>query len=632
MRSDDIMMTAEELRLRARKRRIWFSLLLLLLLLLALGIFAGRPIGGAIKAWQSRRHAARVVPLLEKQQWTDARNEALAAYQLRPNEPEAIRAVARYLSRTRQHQALEFWEQLAKQQALTREDLRDEATAALASGETGRAAPIVKSLVDRKDAGPLDWFLATQLALQKGNRDEAHSYLQKIHSTPSATEREQLQATVAELTIPPGDGSDSVRYRADAFDRLEKLGRGKGEVALDALVLLAQRALSGRESEAESRTEKVEKKSEVGSQMSDVELANALENHPLAKAPHKLLALDLQIHADRSQKDSLVSRGIADWKNSDTESLAALATWLNSKGEHQRNLDAIPLEKALQTRELFLQHVDALGALGRWSDIRQLLEGERFSLDPVIQRMYLARCYAQLGEKTASSNNWQRAFEAARNDVQKLLSLGDYAEKNDALDIAENAYNAATTEMPKLRMAQQGRLRVAQAQRDTKKIHAVLAEMLKLWPNDTAIQNDEAYTRLLLISSPQSQDVGKTVEAAVPAAESKGQAGDTPATTTEEIIAIEKLAEELVRREPASLPHRTLLALTLLKQNRPVAALDVYSNINVGQNALSPSALAIHAAVLAANDRHDDARNEIQQVRLDQLLPEEQAATADLRQ
>jgi hypothetical protein len=48
-------------------------------------------------------------------------------------------------------------------------------------------------------------------------------------------------------------------------------------------------------------------------------------------------------------------------------------------------------------------------------------------------------------------------------------------------------------------------------------------------------------------------------------------------------------------------------------------------------SALSPSALAVHAAVLAANGRRDDARLEIAQAPLDKLLPEEQAATADFR-
>jgi hypothetical protein len=37
------------------------------------------------------------------------------------------------------------------------------------------------------------------------------------------------------------------------------------------------------------------------------------------------------------------------------------------------------------------------------------------------------------------------------------------------------------------------------------------------------------------------------------------------------------------------------------------------------------------AAVLNANDWHDDARSEIQQALLEKLLPEEQAGTANLR-
>ena len=121
-----------------------------------------------------------------------------------------------------------------------------------------------------------------------------------------------------------------------------------------------------------------------------------------------------------------------------------------------------------------------------------------------------------------------------------------------------------------------------------------------------AIQNDEAYTRLLLLPNDSS--------------------------ISDELIAIEHLAEELVRREPASLPHRTLLALVRLKQHRPVAALQVYDGINVAPNALTPSALAVHAAVLNANGQNDAAHEEISHVAVDKLLPEEQAGTANLRE
>jgi hypothetical protein len=303
----------------------------------------------------------------------------------------------------------------------------------------------------------------------------------------------------------------------------------------------------------------------------------------------------------------LISRAIADWKDAEPADVAVLAEWLNGKNEFQKTLDTIPLEKALQSRDLFLRYLDALGALGRWNEIKQLLGSERFPLDPAVQAMYLARCSSQLGEKTAAGNNWRRALEAAGGDVRKLITLAQYAEKNQNAEIAEAAYNDAAATSPKLRVAHDGRLRLAQASRDTKKLHAVLAEMLALWPNDAAIQNDEAYTRLLLLPSANGEE------------------------RVDEINAIEELAEKLVEQNPASLPHRTLLAFTRLKQHRPFAALEVYSNIQIVPNAVSPSALAVHAAVLAANDRRDDARHEIEQAPLDKLLPEEQAGTADLR-
>ena len=143
-------------------------------------------------------------------------------------------------------------------------------------------------------------------------------------------------------------------------------------------------------------------------------------------------------------------------------------------------------------------------------------------------------------------------------------------------------------------------------------MHAVLAEMLKLWPNDTAVQNDEAYTRLLLLRQAGT--------------EHRSQSSDTLA----EAAAIEQTAAALVEREPASLPHRTLLALARLLQNKAAEALAVYEKVQITRQALTPSALAVHAAVLAANGNSVDARTEANQVPADTLLPEEHALIADL--
>ena len=639
-------MTAEEIRLKRSKRRRVIIIAIAIVVVLVTGFFTARPALNAVKAWQARRHAAKAFAYIDNANWLEARKEAFAAYQLRPTEPQSVRAIARFLSRTRQPDALEFWQQLEKLTPLTREDRQDEAAIAIVSGETSRAEIAVQALLESKGADPAGWLLAAQLAIQKGAADDAMSALGKVFNDTNATEQQQLQAVLLELAL--ASGSEAIDARAtDAWSRIEKISRGKSAAALDALVLLARRALSGQKSasgSASSSEEPTARREEptarreaslrpggayapVGGQMSVVDLQHALEAHPLAKAPQKLIALDLVEHVDASRRDELIAQGIAQLKNGDANDLFALATWLNSKKEFEKTVEAIPLEKALLGRELFLQYLDALGGLERWGEIKQLLEGDRYPLDPVVQGMYLARCSAQLGEKAAAENNWQRALEAAAGDPGKLITLGDYAEKNGIVDVAQSAFDNAAIQSPKLRLAQQGRLRLAQRSSDTGKIHAVLADMLKIWPNDDAVQNDEGYMRLLLLSSSsergaRSDQQGESSELLAPSSDLQ--------TPSSELQALSALAEKLVERNPRSLPHRTFLALARLKQNRAADALSVYENITVARGALTPSALAVHAAVLAANGKTEEAKSEVEQIKIDNLLPEERALVEQL--
>ena len=588
MEDRDFIITPEDAQLARRKRRIIVIGSLALVLAILFGVFGTQPTGHAIRAWQARRHAQKAFDFINKEQWSDARSEAMAAYQLSPDQPEALRAVARYLTRLHSIEALDFWKELSRKTSLTRLDVRDEAMIAIIAGDTALADRTVRELIG-SNAEPADWLLAAQLAIQKNLPDEAKLYLAKIVADSRATESEQFRATLLQLSLAANGPSE----RANALTRLGKLAEGKTATSLDALVVVAQDTLSTTIDSSDSI------RNEAG------RLASALENHPLAKAKHKLLAFDLRIHADPTKREQLIARAIADWKDSDPDDCLDLARWLNSKGEYQRAIDSIPLEKAMQSRDLFLQRLDALGGLGRWNEVKQLLRSGRFPLEPFLEAMYLARCNSQLGEQTASANNWQRALEAAAGDGRKLITLAQYAEQNKKADIAEAAFNNAAAIQPRLRLAQDGRLRLAQASRDTKKIHAVLSGMLALWPDDLAIQNDEAYTRLLLC---------------FPAAPE----------TKRHAAAIEKLAEKLVEREPHSLPHRTLLALARLRQGRAEDALRVYSDLQVKQDEVSGSALAVHAAVLGATANLENAKTEAAQLKREQLLPEEQALVESL--
>jgi tetratricopeptide (TPR) repeat protein len=609
---DDIMLTAEELRLRQRKRkRVAVALALVVALVLG-GVFGGRPVLHGIKAWQARRHAARAFEFMEKEQWNEARKEATSAFQLWPNEPEAIRAVARFLSRTRQPQALEFWDRLEKEVALSRADLTDEASIALLAGDDTRAKRAILALLSGKNGAAKagDHLLAAQLAIRQGAPIEAHEALQKVFGDPQATGREKLQAALLENAISEGNEA----WRKDAWSWVKKVSDANDAAGLDALTVVAQSLLT---------SEKIPENFPIA----PLDLAQKLEAHPLARARQKLLGIDLKIHEQKEARDELIAKAIEQWKAGEPDETAALATWLNGKGEFQRQLDAIPLEKAMQWRELFLQHVDALGGLGRWQEIKELLDRDTYPLDPVVQKMYLARCNAQLGEKAASENNWQRALEAARGDPAKLIVLASYAEKNGALEVARAAFEEAAAESPRMRAAHQGRLRLAQGTGETKKIHDVLAEMLTIWPNDPAVQNDEGYTRLLLI--PQRSEVRnqrpehQPTPTDSPKDESAAADNQEPITDNQEVENIERLAADLVQREPTSLPHRTLLALARLRLGKFSEALNAYDQIQVSRGALTPSALAVHAAVLAANGRNEDAAAETRDLDRKRLLPEE---------
>lgn len=606
MSSDDFMLTAEERRLKHQKRRRLIALSLLLVIVIIAGFFGGRPGVNAIKTWQARHHASKALAYIEQENWSNARNEATAAYQLRPTEPESLRAVARFLSRTRQVEALDFWKQLQERQPLTRQDLRDEATIAMIAAEIPQAEAAVGKLT-AQNPEPADWLLAAGVSIDKGVPQNALPALEKIDSR--ATDREKFQAAVLRLSI-----ATTQEQAAKAWSQLEELSHGQSATALDALVVFARRTLSDQRS-ASPRL--------GGDRLPDAAaLSHALETHPLAKAPQKLIALDLLEQIDPTKRESLIERAIAEWKAADPASLIALGTWLNGKGEYQRELDAIPLGKTLQNRELFLLRLDALGTLDRWQEVKELLDNDRFPLEPVVQKMYLARCNAKLGEKVAAENNWQRALEAAAGDPNKLITLGDYAQKNGVLDVADSAYSNAIAEAPKLRAAYQGRLRVGQAGGNTKNIYAVLADMLRVWPNDPAIQNDEAYLQLLLLAEPGSPTSGQEDETP-----SEVSTSNIRLSTLDEI---EELAEKLVQKNPASMPHRTLLALARLRQNRPADALAAYANIEVTPRALTPSALAVHAAVLFASGHHEEAKEEAAQLKPDELLPEERALIADI--
>jgi hypothetical protein len=624
-----------------RARRVRLFILIGIVAACALGVtlyFAAPPIGGAIKAWQSRRVAREAFALIDQKKWNDADAKARDALLLRPTEPEAWRAIARLLSRMGYAaRALEWWKKVDDQHRLTIEDRRDFAGAAITTGELTLAAKQVETLLtQRAGPAPIDIVFAGQVAARQSDPVLALDYGERALADKRAKPYEILSAATLILSV-------TNRYSqpyASAWKQIEDVARDpKDPGSLDALAVLANEqalppmapivgnaSLSLDTSSTSKPTPETQSSDTLtlslaatpppapaGRTMSLAEVANALENHFDARPYHKLLALEVRARQDPILTDQYVADAVERFGNAARlsqlyegsaeladETLVALAAWLNKIGRPAKTLEVLSPARAAQRQDLFLHYLNAVAALQRWNEIKDLLTSERFLIEPVLQHMYLAVAQTHLGSVTGATNEWQRALEVA-NTPEKSLALANYAEQNSVNDIAEAAYSEAIKIAPKNRAGYEGRLRVVLAAGHTAQAQTIAAEIAQLWPDDAAARNQEAYLRLLLGAS------------------------DGAAETAE------REALVLVRKEPRNWLARATLGLARIRLGRNKEALAAIRDLRV-TGVEPPGLLAVRAAILAVNGYEEGARNDARILGAKPLLPEERALIAPLLQ
>src|ERR1700719_222975 len=199
MATDDFVLTPEEIAARKRKRQRIALIALSVLVLIGIGFLVTPAIRHTVHGWQSRKHAKLALALIDQQKWHEARDEASTAYQLRPSEPMAMRAVARLLSRVGQGEALAFWKNLAATVPLTRQDYRDECDIALRTNDLATANDAAEHLLQNVDGKPAaaDFILAAEVAIRKRQFDKATELSGKVFADPNASKRDQLRANIA---------------------------------------------------------------------------------------------------------------------------------------------------------------------------------------------------------------------------------------------------------------------------------------------------------------------------------------------------------------------------------------------------------------------------------------------------
>jgi tetratricopeptide (TPR) repeat protein len=541
-----------------------------------------RPASHLIKEFQARRLAAEASVLMENEQWQKAEDKLQDAFRLSFTEPDVWRTQARLLSRMGQNQeAVLWWQRIADSGPLSMADHRDYASAAVSAHDLTTADEQVRELLaGNANPGSADLAVAASLASVRGYRKSALDDAAKVVADAGAAPRDKLAAaTVVFSNTEPS----SEPYR-QSYDYVVNIARDENQpMSLYALAILSRQAPPT----AAANTSPPDV-------MAPAEIADRLERHPKAHAFHRMLAMELRARVEPGKADQLVENAVQKFSKGDDESLTMLASWLYNRGQYETILKVVPPERAARSRGLFIQRVDALASLKRFSELKDMLLEEHSVVDPSIQHMFLAVVSAKLGEPVVSGNEWDRALESA-DSLQKLLSLASYAEENGALETADAAYGRAIAKQSNLRLAYTARLRLAEALGETGKAHVIAKEIVRLWPDDTATRVHEIYLRLLLDPS------------------------GAQAKTAEEEVA------KIAAKNPWDRASQTTLALARLRQGRMAAALEAAPQPGPGVPA-SP-ALAV---AWAANGWKDKAHEEIKKLATVKLLPEERALIAPL--
>ena len=576
--------TPEEVAARRLKRRLLIGGSVGAVLL-GLGVWQAHPVAGAIKGWQARRAAAEALRLLDANQPEPAVGKLQDAMILRGMDPEVERAAAVFLTRIGHgREAIGFWKQVEAGRPLTHDEQRDFAADSLVADDLAGAGQRLRAAWPEGMPGsPADWALGMRIASQAREGATATALARRLADPQAAnvSARQRLEAAVTLLAAgDPADRETGERtLRALADD-------GESAEGLDALVLLLRQS-----AQAITSVRAQERAVPEATTRELLALAARVDAHPQVQTAQRLAAVEARIAAQPPERARLIQGAVERYRHSeDNNVLAALASWLYAQGEFAKVLEVDTPERATGSRALYLQSLDALGATGQWAKIRQTLEGQRFSLDPMVEQMYLARCAAQLGQPEVAALRWGDALKAAGANPDKLVALGRYAQSNNAPATAEAALGAAAQAAPGDRTVHEARLHLFEGQGRTVEAREELKVMLDASPQDLALRNDYAYLGALL-----------------------GQ----------DLAADRDTARELVRAEPDSLPHRVTLALTELRLGHGLAALEPLQEVPTAAFRSQPRFLAVDAVVRWETGFSHEARQEAALLTPEVLLPEE---------
>jgi Flp pilus assembly protein TadD len=556
---------APQLEQQRKRRRNWLVVAGVLLACVIVAAIQFKSLHSAVQSWRSRRIAVQAEAELMGGNAAGAVEKARLAYQIKPDEPYAVRTAARVQSRVgRAGAAVSLWKQLLLTGKATQADRQAYAEDLLMSAAAAEAGMQIEPLLRERPDDTSLLRLAARWAAAEGDMAGARGYAAKARQLEPTNHEGRLLLAVLQTA------SSEEPERKAGIEGLRQLGRERTREGLEAL-----RRLASQPDLPDATKE---------------EIIELIKKHPEATVDHRLLATDMEIVLHPELRATLIDAAFGQYSNADAVAKRSFAVWLNGRREFEKTISLLPIEEAFKRKDHLLVVLDAMAALKRWGEIERVLEIKGVPLDEAYREVFLARSAMELGSKTGSEMHWKLARIAADPSPEQMMFVASYAERIGLLGEAEEAWRKLASNAITARPAYEALLRIAERRGNSEMRREILTTMHQRWPRDAAVRNDLAYVNLLA-----GLEIDESFQA----------------------------ARKLIEESPGSLAHRTTFALGAYRRKDASSALSAYQGLQISWERVSPSQRAVYAAVLGLNGKNAEARRLASAIPIEDLRVEE---------
>ena len=443
-------------------------------------LFGGKPAFRTYKKWRAQRLAAAAVTEMNQGHWDQAARILFDANSLASDQPEVLRAMSVFLTRTKgdPRLLLQTLQRLYDSGMATIEDQTSYGTALVSTGNISGARKVLEDLPSQHREGRLALELLSRIQREQGLIAESEATLRRALLSEPDNPECAFRLALLDLSNPFPE------IKAGARSRLWTLaGDADDRAANGAIAFLAGDNDLGR--------------------VESSRLLELLERRPDPPTSLRFRVLSALIRTHPEEREQILENEFKRCRNEGVDQLAEVLKWLAEEKEYGRMLQLAPENVAVSSAEVFPLMLLALSKQERWQEIRTLLTTQRnLPVSKARAALWLAECESHLQPDLALARaHLARALESAdkAREQEVIRNTAALAEAKGLWDLASRGYRILAELGPQSQIPMLEKVyEVSSRSRDGEAMLETAREIQELRPASKVYASRVAYLQLVL--------------------------------------------------------------------------------------------------------------------------------------